>query len=272
TDYVAAALKFASGKRHGTSWSTKTSGGFTTDQLITINELLPAMAMAFEIRLNRRIAKNLLNTYVGQRAGEAILNGNITRGSGDTVRAAIWNCDIRGFTQISEKWPRDDVISWLNDYFDAMAEPIANNKGEILKFIGDGLLAIFPIDDGNESCACELAFKAAIEAVANMRELNAKRLEHDRSELGYGIAMHLGDVMYGNIGSRTRLDFTVIGPAVNASARLERLTKELRRRVLFSGPFVEACPCGVDQMVRLGSYELRGVAGAMDVYGLKDEG
>ncbi len=270
TDYVGAVLNFASGKRHATSWATRKAGGFSTDHLVMINEMLPVMAMAFEIRLNRRIAKNLLNTYVGERAGEAILNGNITRGSGHTVRAAIWNCDIRGFTQISEKWPRDDVIASLNEYFDAMAVPIAAHQGEILKFIGDGLLAIFPIED-DDGCACERAFEAARQAVANMRDLNRRRMDQGQSELGFGIALHVGDVMYGNIGSQSRLDFTVIGPAVNSSARLERLNKELRRRLLFSGPFVEMCPCGTEHMVRLGSYELRGVAGPMDVYGLKDE-
>jgi adenylate cyclase len=211
------------------------------------------------------VVKNLLNTYVGPHAGEQILNGAITRGSGVTVRAAIFTCDLRGFTAISEHWPRDDVINLLNDYFDTMATPVERHGGEVLKFIGDALLAIFPLENDD---ACGDALRAALEARRGMRALNAARVERGQAMLGFGLALHVGDVMYGNIGSKTRLDFTVIGPAVNVTSRLENLTKELRREVLISGPFVNLCPCGGLGLELMGSYPLRGVEAPIEVYAL----
>ena len=164
-------------------------------------------------------------------ASELILAGATRRGSGTTVRAAIMICDLRDFTRISDNWPRDDVIDLLNDYFDAMSEPIARHGGEILKFIGDGLLAIFPLSEPN---ACANLLQAVAEARQAMIALNEKNGETGRAPLNYGIGVHVGDVMYGNIGSRSRLDFTVIGPAVNMASRLETLTKQLGKPVLLS--------------------------------------
>jgi adenylate cyclase len=268
TDYVGLPLVATDGRRHASSWATDRPGGFTTGHLVRINDLMPVFAMVVEIRMNRRMAKNLLNTYVGIRAGERVLAGEITRGSGSTISAVVWTCDLRGFTQISERWPRDDVISGLNDYFDTMATPVEKHGGEILKFIGDAMLAIFPLDMPN---AAERAFEAALEARDAMAALNRQRRMDGREELGFGLALHVGDVMYGNIGSATRLDFTVIGPAVNVAARLEGLTKMLRRRVLVSGPFVAMHPEVNDRLERLGAYPLRGVGEELEVFGLTDE-
>lgn len=268
TDYVALPLVFTDGTRHASTWSTDREGGFTTEHLRRISDILPILAMAIEIRLNRRTAKNLLNTYVGTRAGEHVLAGEVTRGSGTTVRAAIWNCDLRSFTMISEHWPRDDVISSLNDYFDAMGAPVTRHGGEILKFIGDGMLAIFPLD---EESACVRALQAAREARAAMRKLNEERRDRGAEELGYGLALHVGDVMYGNIGTRTRLDFTVIGPAVNTTARLEGLTKVLGRHVLLSSTFAYMCGCSPEFLELLGSYPLRGVGEPLAVFGLVED-
>ena len=268
TDYVALPLTATDGRRHACTWATTRPGGFKTQHLVLLSELLPALSMAAEIRLNRRIAKNLLNTYVGERAGERVLAGDITRGAGTTVRAAIWNCDLRSFTSISEHWPRDDVISSLNDYFDAMGAPVQEHGGEILKFIGDGMLAIFPLE---EEAACVRALEAARQARRAMAELNARRAERGAATLGYGLALHLGDVMYGNIGTQTRLDFTVIGPAVNTAARLEGLTKILKRHVLISSTFAYACACSPDMLEPLGTYPLRGVGEPLGVFGLVGE-
>jgi adenylate cyclase len=268
TDYVALPMQFTDGKRHATTWSTQHPDGFTTADLVEINDILPVLAMAAEIRLNRRITKNLLNAYVGQHAGERILSGDIRRGSGATVRAAIWNCDLRGFTHIAEHWPRDDVIEWLNEYFDVMATPVDRHGGEILKFVGDGMLAIFRLDSPE---ACHHALRAAIEARRGMKELNAKRIARGSFELGFGVALHVGDVMYGNIGTETRLDFTVIGPAVNAAARLQTLSKELRRQVLLSAPFAYMCDCSAEFLTPLGRFPLRGVEQPMEVFGLSEE-
>jgi len=195
------------------------------------------LALVSEIRVKNRLARTLLETYVGSHAGELILAGATRRGSGTTVRAAIMICDLRDFTKISDSWPRDDVIDLLNGYFDAMSEPIARHGGEILKFIGDGLLAIFPL---SEPRACANLLRAVSEARQAMAALNKENAEAGgRVPLNYGIGVHVGDVMYGNIGSQTRLDFTVIGPAVNMASRLEALTKQLGKPVLLSGAFAD---------------------------------
>lgn len=268
TDYVALPMQFTDGKRHATSWSTDQPGGFSTADLVEIDAIMPILALEVEIRANRRITKNLLNTYVGQHAGERILSGDIRRGSGATVQAAIWNCDLRGFTRISEHWPRDDVIQWLNEYFDVMAAPVVAHGGEVLKFVGDGMLAIFRLDSPD---ACQQALQAAVEARQGMKELNARRIARGSFELGFGVALHVGDVMYGNIGTADRLDFTVIGPAVNVTSRMQTLTKELRRQVVLSAPFAMRCGCSAEFLTTLGRYPLRGVDEPLEVFGLSQE-
>lgn len=263
TDYVALPLLFVSGTRHACTWATRQEGGFTTAELVVIADILPVLAMVLEIRHNRRITKNILNAYVGERSGMRILAGDIDRGSGETVTAAIWHCDLRGFTMLSERWPRDDVIASLNAYFDTMAAPVIDSGGEILKFIGDAMLAIFPMD---EAGACERALEAALSAQAGMAALNAERRGSGRDELGFGLALHVGDVMWGNIGAQQRLDFTVIGPAVNVASRLDGLSKELRRPLLVSGAFAGALRDADALLERLGSYPLRGVEHEVEVF------
>lgn len=268
TDYLALPMTFTDGKRHAATFATKRPRGFVRADLMRIHDILPLLAMSVEIRANRRITKNLLNTYIGASAGGRVLSGQIKRGSGDTVGAAIWHCDMRSFTGISERWPRDDVIGRLNEYFDAMGAPVERHGGEILKFIGDGMLAIFPLSDAG---ACNRALAAAFEAREAIAQLNRRYAEIGREPLGYGLALHVGDVMYGNIGTVSRLDFTVIGPAVNTASRLEGLTKEVRRRVLMSGPFAMRCGCSADLLVPLGRYPLRGVGEPVEVFGLADD-
>jgi len=262
-DYVALPMQFVSGTRHACTWATRRPGGFSTDELQIIADILPVLAMMAEIRLNRRITKNILEAYVGERSGARILRGEIDRGSGETIAAAIWHSDLRGFTMLSERWPRDDVIASLNAYFDTMAAPLVEAGGEILKFIGDAMLAIFPM---TEPRACERALRAALDAEAGMAALNAERRARGRDELGFGLALHVGDVMWGNIGAQRRLDFTVIGPAVNVAARLDELSKELRRAVLISGEFAGRCSRSGAVLERLGSYPLRGVGREVEVF------
>jgi adenylate cyclase len=171
-------------------------------------------------------------------------------------------CDLRDFTRISDNWPRDDVIDLLNGYFDAMAEPIERHGGEILKFIGDGLLAIFPL---SEPKACADLLHAVNEARQAMVALNEENRETGRAALNYGIGVHVGDVMYGNIGSRTRLDFTVIGPAVNMASRLEALTKQLGRSVLLSRAFADLVESDFD-LERVGEYPVRGFNDPIELF------
>jgi adenylate cyclase len=236
TDYVAWPLYHTHGKRHLVTFATDRPGGFDDAHIAALLRLLPVLALVSEIRVKNRLARTLLETYVGSHAGELILAGATRRGTGTTVSAAILICDLRDFTRISDNWPRDDVIDLLNGYFDAMSEPIAQHGGEILKFIGDGLLAIFPL---SEPGACANLLHAVSEARQAMVALNQKNGETGRAPLNYGIGVHVGDVMYGNIGSSTRLDFTVIGPAVNMASRLETLTKQLGRTVLLSRAFAD---------------------------------
>ena len=267
TDYVAWPMHYTQGKRHVVSFAADDPAGFADADIELLTELLPVLALVTEIRLKNRITRTLLETYVGPHASEQILNGATTRGSGVTVGAAILICDLRGFTSISEMWPRDDVIAWLNDYFDAVSEPIVRHGGEILKFIGDGMLAIFPLADPEAGVKL---MKAVAEGQVAMEEVNRKRALKGLEALAFGVGVHVGDVMYGNIGSRTRLDFTVIGPAVNVAARLESLTKEVHRPVLFSAAFVALAKCSAT-LENIGRFPLRGLGEPLEVFAFKPD-
>jgi adenylate cyclase len=262
TDYVAWPLYHTLGKRHIVTFASDRPGGFDDAHINRLLKLLPVLALVSEIRMKNRLARTLLETYVGSHASELILAGATRRGSGTTVRAAIMICDLRDFTRISDNWPRDDVIELLNGYFDAMSEPIVRHGGEILKFIGDGLLAIFPLSQPD---ACANLLRAVTEARQAMVALNEQNGETGRAPLNYGIGVHVGDVMYGNIGSRSRLDFTVIGPAVNMASRLETLTKQLGRPVLLSRAFADFVERDFD-LEHVGEHPVRGFNDPIELF------
>lgn len=268
TDYVIFALVFTRGERHALSFASDAAGGFSPDDVRLLHDILPVVTLLIESRLRSRLARTFLETYVGPHASREILAGATRRGSGSTVEAAIVICDLRGFTALSELWPRDDVIAMLNEYFDAVSEPVERHGGEILKFMGDGLLAIFPLTQPD---APREALQAVVEARVNMAELNGNRGRRGLDPLGYGVGVHVGDVMYGNIGSRKRLDFTVIGPAVNVASRLEALTKTVGHGILLSGTFVAAASLG-DEVEPLGALDLPGVARPTEVFALRERG
>jgi adenylate cyclase len=208
----------------------------------------------------------LLETYVGPHASERILEGATTLGTGVSVDAAIVVCDIRDFTALSELLPRDELISLLNEFFDVIASPIEKHDGEILKFTGDGLLAIFRLKSAE---TCSVALQAVMDMRTALAELNAARAAREVTPLEYGIGVNVGEVMYGNIGSRSRLDFTVIGPAVNVTARLEALTKSLGHDILVSGVVVEMAG-ETERLQRIGSFPLRGVGEPLEVFAVVD--
>ncbi|MCA6114625.1 adenylate/guanylate cyclase domain-containing protein [Bradyrhizobium sp. WSM 1738] len=262
TDYVAWPLYHTLGKRHLVTFATDRAGGFDDTHVERLQKLVPILALVSEIRIKNRLARTLLETYVGSHAGEMILAGATRRGSGTTVSAAIMICDLRDFTRISDNWPRDDVIDLLNSYFDAMSEPIARHGGEILKFIGDGLLAIFPL---TQPSACANLLHAVAEARQALAAVSENNGATGRAPLDYGIGVHVGDVMYGNIGSRTRLDFTVIGPAVNMASRLEALTKQLGRKVLLSRAFADLVQ-GDFELERVGEHTVRGFSDPIELF------
>jgi adenylate cyclase len=265
SEYIAWPVYHTLGKRHVATFSTKKPGGFVEEDMLYFKDLLPVLAMASEIRVKNIMARTLLRTYVGPHASEEILAGATTRGSGATISAAIMVCDLRDFTTLSSLWPRDFVIELLNGYFDALSGPIEAHGGEILKFMGDGLLAIFPL---SVETACTDLLAAIREGHTAMADLNARSHAAGHPTLGYGVGVHLGDVMYGNIGSKTRLDFTVIGPAVNVASRLEGLTKETGHPVLLSRAFVERAGC-IDQVLPLGAHRLKGLAEPVEMAALK---
>ena len=263
TDYVAWPIQHTWGKRHVVTFATKKSKGFSEYEIDYLKDLLPALALASEIRMKNAMARTLLETYVGPHASAEILAGATTRGSGKTISAAIMICDLRDFTALSDLWPRDDIIEILNGYFDALCDPVEARGGEILKFMGDGLLAIFPLSNPN---ACADLLQAIDEGRQRIGALNIQLAESGKPALRYGVGVHVGDVMYGNIGSRKRLDFTAIGPAVNVASRLEELTKVIKRPVLLSSDFVKVLGT-LKGFADLGPHSLRGLEKPVSVYG-----
>ncbi|CAH0340861.1 adenylate/guanylate cyclase domain-containing protein [Rhizobium sp. CECT 9324] len=260
TDYAAWPLDHTQGRRHLITFATARPAGFTEKDIVLIREALPLFSLVTEIRIKDQLARTLLRTYVGPHASEQILDGATTRGSGATISAAIMVCDLRNFTALSVRRSRDDVIEVLNRYFDLVAEPIELYGGEILKFTGDGLLAVFPLDRPD---ACQ----RLILAVRRAYELASGDDTDGKNELLFGTGIHVGEVMYGNIGSKRRLDFTVIGPAVNLASRLESLTKELRRPVLLSDTFVRTAEL-ITQTEYMGRHVLKGFDGAFEIHSL----
>jgi adenylate cyclase len=269
TDYIALPLHFTDGSTHASSWTTKEPGGFTDEQLTGLKAIMPPFARLGEIHAMRRTAATLLDTYVGNRAGERILAGDIRRGHAETMQAAIWLSDLRGFTTLSDRLAPEIVVDILNQYFDCQVPAIRKHGGEILKFMGDGLLAVFPIakDGGNLGEVCGRVLEAAHEARASveaMRYPSGEAVERFR----FGVALHIGGILFGNIGGLSRLDFTCIGPAVNLAARLEKIAGRLNRTVIASAAFAGVSAGG---WTDLGEFPIAGFSKAQRVFGLTDE-
>src|SRR5947209_4878483 len=269
TDYIALPLQFTDGTTHATSWTTRHADGFSDEHLAALRTIVAPFARLGEIWALRRTAATLLDTYVGNRAGERILAGQIRRGHAETMQAAIWLSDLRGFTTLSDRLAPEIVVDVLNQYFDCQVPTIRRHGGEILKFMGDGLLAVFPIakGHGNIGEVCVRVLEAAREARANvdaMRYPSGEGVERFR----FGVALHIGGILFGNIGGSSRLDFTCIGPAVNLAARLEKIAGRLARTVVASEAFAGACAEG---WTDLGEFPVAGFSKAARVYGLGEE-
>jgi adenylate cyclase len=262
TDYVVHAIPFADGSHKALSLATRRAGGFSASELSLFEAMIPALAFNLEVQALRRMARTLLDTYVGQQSGGRVLDGQIQRGTGETIRAVIWLCDLRGFTNLSEILSRDTLIDLLNCYFGPMCDAVAAAGGEVLKFIGDAMLAIFPVGDDARG-VCRTALAAAERAQSALRDENRRREASGLPRIDYGLALHVGDVMYGNIGSDTRLDFTVIGPAVNLTARIESMCRQLGRQLLLSSDFVSQGGIGAQS---LGTFALKGVGAEQEIF------
>jgi adenylate cyclase len=269
TEYVALPIPFTDGAVNASSWTTKQPGGFTDEQLNALRSVIPPLTRYVEIISLRRTATMLLDTYVGNRAGERIMAGQIRRGHAETMNAAIWLSDLRGFTALSDRLPPETIVDILNQYFDCQVAAIKAHGGEVLKYMGDGLLAMFPIDEyvGDSQQVCANMLEAARETRASVEAMRypiGDTIERFR----FGVALHVGPILYGNIGGGTRLDFTCIGPAVNLAARLEKLTGRLHRTIVASEGFAGICSGGWQD---LGEFPIAGFSKAQRAYGLFDE-
>lgn len=262
TDYVAMPFRFSDGQINVMSMTSFAAGGFFTAHLGEIYEVLPMLGRLFEVHAQRRTATALLETYLGRHTGERVLKGLVKHGDGEHIHAVIWFCDFRDSTPLARTLGRRAYLRQLNRFFYCMAGAVLEAGGEVLRYIGDAVLAIFPIS-GNEAEACERAVRAAKLADLRIREMNQKHPE--RAPLRYGIGLHIGTVTYGNIGVPERLEFTVIGAAANEAARVESMTKELKKPVLTSAAFAAAHG---GELVSLGFHALKGLEGEHELFTL----
>ena len=244
------------------SFASDAPDGFRPDDVALLTRLVPLLGLAALRFATSHILSDMLGCYVGRDAGERILRGEIRRGEGHTLHAAIMFADLRGFTAMTETGGKD-VVPRLGEHLSAMAEPVEEAGGEVLKILGDGLLATFPIEDDQSGKACQAALRAARDAL--VRNAQANERHPDLPPLLLDIALHRGEVFYGNIGAGRRLDFTVIGPAVNEASRIEALCGVLDRPILMSEPFASCCGA---QVASLGRHKLRGVAAERELFGL----
>lgn len=265
TDYRVAPLPFSGRVMNMVTLATRQAGGFRDEQLALFDACMPALATVVELDQMRRTGRTLLATYIGPRTAERVWEGTIRRGQGERVYAIVYICDLRGFTDLAARQPLDETIELLNAYFDAMGGAVERHGGEILKFMGDALLAIFPCDrtaERNCRMAAE-ALAAAEEGLAALAALSADRESRGLPVLRAGAALSVGDVLYGNIGVADRLDFTVIGPAVNLAARMQALCSELRSDLLLSEEVCRRLPRPTRSR---GRHRLKGVAEPVEVF------
>jgi adenylate cyclase len=273
TDYFAHLFEFGNGDRsQGTgivySFATDQKGGFAEDGVTLMQATLPALSLAMKAHAGHVIASGLLATYLGEDAGRRVHSGAIMRGSVDKLSAVLWYADIRGFTPISDAAPGPVVVDLLNDVFEALAAALRPRGGQVLKFIGDAMLATFSFDEADRAETCRRALDAAIEATQNLVALNAARAAAGALVAAVDLALHIGEVLYGNVGATDRLDFTVIGPAVNEATRIEALCELLGRSLLISPEFAAAVAGGGSRLESLGRHVLRGVSEPKEIFPL----
>ena len=264
TDFLAVPLRFISGEVHAATFATRAPDGFGAAELGALRRVLPSFTRVAEIYSNMRKAQNILDAYLGPNAGAKVLAGQIKRGDGEDINAVIWFCDLRDSTPLADSMSRREFLALLNAYFECVLGPVQERQGEVLRFIGDAALAIFPVGE-RPAEACERAVAAAREAVERMNKLNKNRGRDKRQPLRFGIGLHLGELTYGNIGTPSRIEFTVIGAAANEAARIEALCKSLQVDVLVSEQVVRALP---GAWKSLGHHTLRGVGDKMELFTL----
>jgi adenylate cyclase len=267
TDYVIVEVVFSNGSRNSVSLATRQPGGFSDHDITEVQNLLHAFALAMENFINRDMARTLLETYLGRISGARVLDGQVQRGDGDEIDAVIWFSDLRDSTPLSAKLGERPFLELLNDYYETTAGAVLEHGGEVLRFIGDASLAVFPVTNGGETRrgACARAIQAARAARERGLAANGRRAGAGLQPFAFGVGLHLGRVLYGNIGTPERLEFSVIGSAANETARIEALCKETRRDVVVSRNVVDELG---ERWPSLGEFDLRGVARPVEVFGL----
>ena len=272
TDFVAIINRFAADGAIGemdciySSWMTDRPDGFTDEEIVALKRLAPFLGLAIKSASLGRIAETLVETYLGRDAGRRVLQGRIARGVTDRIKAVLWFSDLRNYTRISDTSPPEQIIPLLNDYADAIVSAVHEHSGDVLKLIGDGVLAIFPAEDRARACAA--ALDAASEARASVEALNARRAAEGLPTTDMYLGLHLGVVFYGNIGSKERLDFTVVGPAVNEVSRIAAMCRTVDQPILISAAFAESVALERRRFASVGRYALRGVGKPQDLFTL----
>ena len=269
TDYLAYKVAFTSEMQTDSydngiigSWATSRSGGFTDRELVWLMRVQNRLAVTCKMQIQEGVTQNLLDAYLGPNASDRVLGGQIKRGDGERIEAVIWYSDMRDSTAWGDRLDADTYLALINSYFECAAGAVIANHGEVLRFIGDGVLAIFPVRDSGSAGAARKAMAAVTDAQARLQALNLSRARDNLEAIDFGIGLHVGELTFGNIGVAERLEFSVVGPAANEVARLENMTKTLGTRVLASEDF--AALVNIDWR-DYGSHNLRGVGGAMQV-------
>ncbi|MDH3464912.1 MAG: adenylate/guanylate cyclase domain-containing protein [Gammaproteobacteria bacterium] len=271
TDYLAVLTPFgdpetAFERQDGilTSWVSDAPDGFSDSDVAFLRDILPYVGLVAKLSKHEHTAQNVASAYLGEDVGRRVLEGQIRLGDVDRIPAVVWYTDLRGSTALAQRLPVADFLRAVNAYFDCTAGAVLEHGGEVLRFIGDAVLAVFPIGpEVSAASAAERAMAAAHGARERMNELNLQRAHQAQEPLAFGLGLHIGEVLYGNIGVPTRLEFSVIGSAANEVSRLESLTKEVRETVLVSAEFVRVLP---GNWRALGKFEANGVAGGLEVF------
>ena len=268
-DYVAMPMRI---RRDGplpvVTFATDSRMGFSDEDVADLQRLVDMMGAVVEMHVERSVAETVATTYLGRQVGQRVLNGAIRRGEGEEIRAVLWFSDLRDFTGLNERLPAGELLDLLNNYLQLVGDALAANGGEILKFIGDGVMGYFPAEDALFlPIVTGQAVAAARRLISDIEAANEARAAGGHDPVRFGIGLHVGPVTFGNVGTEDRLDFTVIGPAVNRAARLESLTKELHVPVCASAEFNEVCTV---PMKSLGKHILRGIAEPVEVFTLPE--
>ena len=271
TEFVAMVIRFSADGVIGemdcfyAGWMTDRPDGFTDGDITALERLTPFLGLAIKSVSLGRIAA-LVETYLGRDAGRRVLRGRIARGVADRIKAVLWFSDLRNHTRIADASPPEEIIPLLNDYAEAIVSAIHQNSGDVLKLIGDGVLAIFPAEDRARACAA--ALDAAKEARELVEALNKRRLAEGLPATDIYLGLHLGVVFYGNIGSKERLDFTVVGPAVNEVARIAAMCRSVDQPILISSEFANSVAAERRRFSSVGRFALRGVGTPQDLFTL----